>query len=88
MSKKLSQNASGKEAVKRASALKGKQPFPHELVEEVLMPKNIVSAAVSLVLNAQACAVGCRAHRAALENVACDAAGEDVGDNAWRRAYR
>ena len=38
---------------KRASALKGKQLFPHELVEEVLMPKNIVSAAVSLVLNAQ-----------------------------------
>ena len=42
------------------SALKGKQLFPHQLVEEVLTPKSSgrfsgdeVSAAVSLVLNAQ-----------------------------------
>jgi hypothetical protein len=45
---------------KGVSALKGKQLFPHQLVEEVLTPKSRgrfsgdeVSAAVSLVLNAQ-----------------------------------
>jgi hypothetical protein len=45
---------------KGVSALKGKQLFPHQLVEEVLTPKSSgrfsgdeVSAAVSLVLNAQ-----------------------------------
>ncbi len=44
---------------KGVSALKGKQLFPHQLVEEVLTPKSSgrfswdeVSAAVSLVLNA------------------------------------
>ena len=40
---------------KGVSALKGKQLFPHQLVEEVLTPKSRgeVSAEVSLVLNAQ-----------------------------------
>jgi hypothetical protein len=40
---------------KGVSALKGKQLFPHQLVEEVLTPKSRgeLSAAVSLVLNAQ-----------------------------------
>jgi hypothetical protein len=45
---------------KGVSALKGKQLFPHQLVEEVLTPKSRgrfsgdeVSSAVSLVLNAQ-----------------------------------
>jgi len=45
---------------KGVSALKGKQLFPHQLVEEVLAPKSRgrfsgdeISAAVSLVLNAQ-----------------------------------